>query len=385
MDKKNQRKLEWIVKPEKIESMIQKHLLNKYLFLKSLEDPPKIRIIEINPNQTFKIASDVVLDLDKEYIIYRVLGRYLEVHFKTLTKGEIQGIYNIQIKAIGISLIEREHLRIPIKNNEVYITNFLTSKHLIDSHSKMIPTTIKIGFTEFEKKIKNLYDFVRINTFEEQDPLIELIKKTQKFILVKDSFDLEQFGIEHPEVLNLKKIFNNNLDKIIHRYRKLNIKSELIAPLFYLTHDYNYILIGYIQLQNKNKTMDIEELEKVKQWNQELITRLLEINTIQIQEKEEVLNISKNGFRAKIRNLNLINYLLKQSGFSCDIVFKGQPPISIFVEIRSSARDTSGILYIGTKIINFKKEEQKNLYLNLMDLYEKKFNISQIQSKRISK
>ncbi len=379
MLKETKRQLEWFINPEKIHSIVEKHLLNKYIYLKSLEDPPKLRFIEIHPNNTYKVATDIVLDLDKEYVCFRVLGRYLEIHIKIISRGEIKGIYNVQIKAIGVSLSEREEIRIPIKNNEVYLTNFLTSKHIIEVGTRIIPTTIKVGLAEFENKIRPLYDIVKLSTFEESDPLTELVKKTEKFILVRDSFELKEFEIDHPEILNLKKIFSNNLDKIIQRFRKLNIKSELIAPLYYLTHDHNSIVIGYIQLQQKNKTMELDEIDKVKQWNLELIDRMLQINTTLIQEKEEVLNISKNGFRAKIKHLNLINYLLKQSGFSCDIVFKGYPPISVFVEIRSSARDEKGVLYLGTKIINFKNEEQKNQYLNLINIYEKKFKIMQIQ------
>lgn len=385
MNQENKRKLEWILNKDKVKAIIEKHLFQKNIYLKSLEEPPKLRIIEINPNYTYKITSDVLLDLDQEYIAYSVLGRYLEIHFKVLSKGEIKGIYNIDIKALGVSLIEREDLRIPIKNNDVYLTNFLTSKHLIEPKTRIIPTTIKVGLAEFENKIRPFFDVVKLDTFENPDPLIELVKKTEKIIFIKDSFDINSFEIEHSEILNLKEIYKSNLDKIIQRYKKLNIKSELIAPLYYLTHDNNLIAIGYIQLQNKNKIMELDEIEKVKQWNQELIERMLQINTIQIQEREEVLNISKNGFRAKIRHLKLINYLIKQSGFSCDIVFKGHPPISIFVEIRSSARDDKGILHIGAKIINFKKSEQKDLYLNLVQIYEKKFKIMQIQAKKVPK
>jgi hypothetical protein len=359
MLKETKRQLEWFINPEKIHSIVEKHLFKKYIYLKSLEDPPKIRFIEIHPNHTYKIATDIVLDLDKEYVCFRVLGRYLEIHIKIISRGEIKGIYNIQIKAIGISLSDREEIRIP--------------------GTRIIPTTIKVGLAEFENKIRPLYDVVKLDTFEEPDPLTELVKRTEKFILVRDSFEPKEFETEHPEILNLKKIFSNNLDKIIQRYRKLNIKSELIAPLYYLTHDHNSIVIGYIQLQHKNKTMELDEIDKVKQWNRELIDRMLQINTSLIQEKEDVLNISKSGFRTKIKHLSLINYLLKQSGFSCDIVFKGYPPISVFVEIRSSARDEKGVLYLGTKIVQFKNEEQKNQYLNLINIYEKKFKIMQAQ------
>ncbi len=379
-DYQNIRKLEWIFSPNKIESIVQKHLINKTIFLKSLEDPPKIRIIEILPNFLYRISSDSIMELNKDYVCYRVLGRYIEIHFKIIQIGSIKGIYDIQIHSIGISLIERENIRIPVKNNEVYLTNFLTSKHLINPATRIIPTTIKVGFSEFENKIKTLYDIVKIDVFETSDILINLVKKTEKSIFVPDSFDMNSFAIEQENIINLKKSFPSNFHEVIQRYRKNNIKSEIISPLYYLTHDNNYIKIGFIQIQNKNKPLTWDDLEKIKIWNKELIERMQQINTEIIQEKEELINISRNGFRAKIRHLNLISYLIKQSGFSCDIIFKGYPPISVYAEIRSSARDDKGILYVGTQIVNFKKEQTKNQFLNIIDTFEKKYKIMQIKT-----
>lgn len=379
MGLKQERQLEWILNLNKIHSIISKHLINKYLYLKILQEPPKLRIIEMNPDSTYKIASDVILDLDKDYICYKVLGRYLEIHFKVISKEAVKGIYNIKINSIGISLSEREDLRIPIKDNQVYITNFLTSKHIIEKNTAIIPTTIKIGFSEFENKIKQDYDSVKIDAFNNNDPLIQLVKKTEKIIFIEDSYDLKTFDIQHQDILNLKEIYKDNLNNLIQRFRKNQIKSEIIAPVYYLTHDHNYFAIGYIQIQNKSKPINWSDIEKIKELNKELIDRMLQINTAKIEEKEEIVNISKKGFRAVIKHLNLINYLIKQSGFSCDIVFKGHPPISIFVEIRSSTRDDKGILYIGTKIVDFKSDEHKKNYEQLINVYEKKYKIMQIQ------
>lgn len=379
MELKQERNLEWIINLNKIHSIVNKHLIDKYLYLKVLQDPPKLRILEMNPDSTYKIVSDVVLEIEKEYICYKVLGRYLQIHFKVLNKDAVKGTYTIKINTIGISLTEREDLRIPIKDNQVYLTNFLTSKHIIEKNTTIIPTTIKIGFSEFEKKIKQDYDNVKIDAFHDSDILIQLVKKTEKTIFIEDSYDLKSFDVQHEEILNLKNIFKDNLNNIIQRFRKNQIKSEIISPLYYLSHDHNYFVIGYIQIQSKSKLLNWSDIEKIKQLNKELIDRMLQINTAKIEEKEDIINISRKGFRAVIKNLNLVNYLIKQSGFSCDIVFKGHPPISVFAEIRSSIRDSKGILYIGTKIMDFKSDEHKKNYQQLIDVYEKKYKIMQIQ------
>ncbi|MCS7204895.1 MAG: DUF1577 domain-containing protein [Leptospiraceae bacterium] len=373
---KSDRKLEWFRNPKKIQLIIEKHLLNKNIFLRVLDQPPELKILEILPN-SFKLHSEVVLDKEKEYIAYKVLGRYVEIHFEVLSPYAEKGFYEINIKAIGISLTERENVRIPIKNNEIYLTNFLASKHIIDSNTKVIPTTIKIGFSELENQIKQLYDFVKVESFENYDYLLDLVKKTGKIIFIPNTNNNNSFSLEHQEVLNLKEIFHSELNEVIYRYRKEQVKSEIVAPFYYQTHDRNYIPIGYIQIRSKQKELTWDDVEKIKSWNQELISRLQQINTIPIQEKEEVLNISRNGFRTKIKHLKLINYLLRQSGFSCDIVFKGHNPISIYSEIRSSVRDDNGILYIGAKIIEFKNKEQKELYEQILKAYEKRYAISQ--------
>ncbi|MFN3604799.1 MAG: DUF1577 domain-containing protein [Leptonema sp. (in: bacteria)] len=374
-----QRKLEWFLDFNKTSSIVEKHLLNQYLYIKSLENPPKIKIIEKNPNQTFKIESEILLELDQEILCYKVLGRYLELYIKILTYGEKKGTYNVKIEKIGVSLIERDSLRIPILNNEVYLTNFLVSKHLIDPKTRIIPTTIKIGFSELENKIKPLYDYVKIDTFENFDLILDKIQKTGKFIFIKDTYDSSSFDFFNEDCLNLKEILKENINQKIHEYRKNQIKSEIIAPLLYLSHDRNLFPIGYIRIYNKNKSLDLEEIDKIRKWNQELIDRMQQLNTTYIQEKEQILNISKNGFRARIKNVNLINYLVKQSGFYCDIVFREEKPIPIFAEFKSAFRHKDGKLDIGAKIVEFKKEKDRENYLSNIDILEKKYQILKLK------
>lgn len=189
----NSRKLEWFLNPEKIESIIDKHLITQPIYIKSLENPPKIKFVEKNPNQTYLIESDVILEVDQEIQCFKVLGRYLELYIKILSLGQKKGTYNCKVTKIGISLMEREFIRIPILNNEVYLTNFLVSKHLIDPKTRIIPTTIKVGISELENKIKSLYDFVKIDTFEDFDLILDKIKKKGKFIFVRDTYDPESF------------------------------------------------------------------------------------------------------------------------------------------------------------------------------------------------
>ncbi len=373
------RKLEWFLNPDKIESIVDKHLMNQTVYIKSLENPPKIKFLEKNPNQTYLIESDILLETDQQIQCYKVLGRYLELYIKILTSGSKKGTYNIKVVKVGVSLIERESVRIPVLHNEVYLTNFLVSKHLIDPKTRIIPTTIKVGFSELENKIRTLYDYVKIDTFENFDLILDKIKKTGKFIYIQDTYNPESFNFSNEDCISLKEILKENLQQKIHEYRKNQVKSEIVGPIFYLAHDKNLISIGYIRISNKSKPLELEEINKIKQWNQELIKRMLQINTTTIQEKEQVLNISKNGFRARIQNLNLISYLIKQSGTYCDIVFRDQKPVSIFVEFKSSYRHQDGKLDIGAKITEFKSDKDKTNYLENLTILEKKYQILKMQ------
>ncbi len=373
------RKLEWFLNPDKIESIVDKHLMNQTVYIKSLENPPKIKFLEKNPNQTYLIESDILLETDQQIQCYKVLGRYLELYIKILTSGSKKGTYNIKVVKVGVSLIERESVRIPVLHNEVYLTNFLVSKHLIDPKTRIIPTTIKVGFSELENKIRTLYDYVKIDTFENFDLILDKIKKTGKFIYIQDTYNPESFNFSNEDCISLKEILKENLQQKIHEYRKNQVKSEIVGPIFYLAHDKNLISIGYIRISNKSKPLELEEINKIKQWNQELIKRMLQINTTTIQEKEQVLNISKNGFRARIQDLNLISYLIKQSGTYCDIVFRDQKPVSIFVEFKSSYRHQDGKLDIGAKITEFKSDKDKTNYLENLTILEKKYQILKMQ------
>ncbi len=382
--KKYERKLEWFQNPEKLNSIINKHLLNKTMYFKYQDNPSRAKIIEIKPNFSYLLQTDLVLEKDQDFVIYSVLGRYIEIHFQIENLTEKKGVYLIRIEKIGISLIERNSIRIPVKFSEAYLTNFRISKHLIDEKVKVIPTSIKVGISEFENKLRKLFDIVKTVVFDFEDPLYLFFKKNQKSVFVENTYKLESFQFQNENFFSLSQLFQNQLQNKIGQYRKDGIKSEIYTPLFYLTHDRNYICIGYIQIQSKTRILSIEEdFHKIIKFNEELIERMQKINTANITEKEELINLSRDGFRIRIKNSNLINYLIHQSGFTCDLVAKEHSPFTLYVEIRSSIKKNN-MLEIGAKIIEFiQGDNSRKRFLELISIYEKKYQISQNLQKNL--
>ncbi|MBW7858460.1 MAG: DUF1577 domain-containing protein, partial [Leptonema sp. (in: Bacteria)] len=107
------RSLEWVIKPESIAALFDKHLVGKVMFLKGTEPNPKIKFLSRNPNGTVEIESSIPLEVENQPILFRVLGRYIEVHGTIIQKKSIES-FTLRIDRIGVSVKDRGDVRIPV-------------------------------------------------------------------------------------------------------------------------------------------------------------------------------------------------------------------------------------------------------------------------------
>ena len=100
----------------------------------------------------------------------------------------------------------------------------------------------------------------------------------------------------------------------------------------------------------------------------EMIDRIRESNTMLYKQKVEVLNISAEGIRIKLIDLDIKQQIQHVGGFNMDIVFKMQPPINVSVIIRNIIKDPSGNHYIGLEIDGFRQSDKERYLDNLFAL-----------------
>jgi hypothetical protein len=87
------------------------------------------------------------------------------------------------------------------------ITNIRASKHAIDASLFSIPTTVKVSFADYERKLKGSNDFVKIDVYGARGTVLDEIRKTNRTLFVPDTQDpacykaLSPFYLDYDSIL----------------------------------------------------------------------------------------------------------------------------------------------------------------------------------------
>ncbi|MBW7858699.1 MAG: DUF1577 domain-containing protein, partial [Leptonema sp. (in: Bacteria)] len=217
-----------------------------------------------------------------------------------------------------------------------------------------------------------------IDVFGSRGTILDEIRKTGKALFVADTSDAVCYSPQNSELINYSKFLGQNLQKQIFDYRSKKVKSEAIVPVKYITHDRSVVPIGYLQVQSRTSKLDIQVIERLNQICEEMIEKIRQSNTVYVKERETIINISMTGMRVRIKNRDLATYLMRQSGFTFDVLFRGQAPITVYGLLRSAARTPDGNLICGVQIGGFSDDtSDRNRYQSNIRSLENSFKQQQ--------
>jgi hypothetical protein len=353
MEESINRELQSISAPDKIRSILSNHLKGRILYIKGTDPVQELRIVgEASPDKNeVYIKSPQNTDFETGPVsLYQILGRYIELQCRIMRKDPKTGLSVMSVDKAFIAKKQREGFRMQVRGDEVYITNIRTSKNTIEASAVSIPTSVKVNFGLFEQTLKKRADFAKVDVYSHRDPLFDEIRKNGKIYYISDTQTASSYSPEGDEYIDAAKLFGLNISKKIQDYRRLGIKSEIIFPIRYISHDNSDIPLGYIHLQSKVRNFDDLTVQDIKNNAESLINKIKDSNTVYIQEKQRVTNISRGGLRVLIDNAQLKDYLVKQKGFTFDLVFKMQAPITIYGIIRTANKNPNGQLSLGIQI-----------------------------------
>jgi hypothetical protein len=370
------RELQYITSHEKVHYLLQNHIGGRSMFVKNSGDPPiEAENRGFNENNVLVVENRKLhLAMDQEVTLFRILGRYMELNCVVTAMPE-HGIYHLHIKTAGISPRERGSTRIPVNPDVVAITNIRASKHAIDASLFSIPTTVKVSFADYERKLKGSNDFVKIDVYGARGTVLDEIRKTNRTLFVPDTQDPACYKALSPFYLDYDSILFDGVPKRMMEYKREKVVSEIIVPVTYITHDMTSIPLGYIHMQSKTQSQKYTE-DKVLELQQlafEMVDRIRDSNTVIMTHRETVLNLSRGGLKVMIKHPELKEYLKRQGGCTFDVLFRMQGPITLFGKFRSSIVDHDGNLLLGIQISGTSSRE--NEMKRYMD------NISQLETK----
>lgn len=328
-----------------------------------------------SPNYMFKKGTNLTLT--------KVLGRYLEIN--CVTEDTKPGnLFTAKINKLILAKKERGVVRIAPPPGLVYVTNVRISKTSLDVEMESIPTFIKINFNDFESKLMNQFDYIKIDVFKPSlDEKFFMVRTSGKSIYIKDTQDPESYKpIYEEDFIDCKEEFMDEIPKLMKDYKNKKIVSEVIMPIIYVNDNNDSVPIGYIHILSKTSIIEYEKIMDVKVLTFEMIDRIRDSNMIVNSSKYEIMDISKSGIRVKITERELSEVIVQQPGFTFDIVFKMQAPVIVYGVICFLSKDKDGNLILGMEYTGFREGDKIRYYenLKLMAIQKKRLEISEFKN-----
>lgn len=366
---KTERDLETIQDPQKIQHLLKNHLSKRSLFVQGIDPPREVKIVNFT-DQNVLTADLNGLDYEAgdELTLFRILGRYIQLKCAVIKHTGQASIHTLAIEEAAIARKERQFLRIPIRNKEVHISNIRTSKQSIDATLFNIPATVRVNFGLYETQLKSMGDEVKIDVFGKRGTVYDEIRREGKPLLLSNTQNPDDYEPPGSEFFDYADFLEDGLREKMHEFKRDHIKSVMIIPIIYLTHDETSLPLGYIQLRSKTIHYDKSHVEEVQAASRELVAKIRDSNTVMINAKQAVLNISRGGMRVLIDDPDLKNYLVRQNGFTFDLFFKMQAPITMFGQIRAMTTVNQDDLVLAIEFAgssSHRKDEMKRFEKNI--------------------
>lgn len=365
-----ERKYQLISDGQKIAHMVPNYVVGKTYYLKGYFDAVQVKILE------FKAPDVLIVDcpkpLEESCTLYHVFNKYMDLN--CLVDSEIsQDRYKLSVVSIRIATNDRKHPRADVPPDIAVINNIRAAKNVINASLFNIPTSVKVHFGQYQQQLVNLADEVKVQVFDKTNEKLDLVKKSSKVLLVSDTQDIMSYMPEDTNgFIDFREHLNTEVGRVMEEYRQKKIISELIVPIIYVGHDGTGIPLGYIHLVSKSKKIGLETALELKALSFEMVDRIRDSNTMMINKRQAIVNASKGGLRILVTDEELKKFLIHQKGFSFDVVFKLQQPITMFTEIAYTGFNTKNDLAIGVRIKGFssRKGEVERFYGYIDNLFK---------------
>lgn len=364
INQRKNRSFDIIDSVEYIFDALKTQFIERKLYIRYAVDKVEVAIGDFFDDRTLIIVTDPSYKPGKNFSIYGLSDRYLEVDLEVMEERG-PGYFHCKIASGRRAVQGRRDIRFKVNPGDVVATNFKISKHTIDLTDFKIPTSIKVVLEQFQTSNSKMSDIVSVDVFsgDEKNILLKHLKKTGKTLFVSDTSDPDAYKAITDDFLNLGEILGNDLMSFVKLNVQKGYKSMIIVPVIYITDDEKSIPFAYIRLVSKGTGFDLEKVLEVKEHSFKLVDRIRDANTIFLPVHQRVIDISRGGAKLQISDDDLKKSILKSRGFIFDIVFKLQAPITIYGEIKATYEE-EGSMYVG---IDFegnssRKNEMKRFY-----------------------
>jgi hypothetical protein len=347
------------------------------LFINEFNDADN-RLIVVTPEFYEPSTGNII-------IVFGLVNKYFEVELQVVDNIG-PGYFGCEVKSGRKATTGRADIRFKVNADDVIATNFRISKHTIDMSMFTIPTSIKVILDQFEVQNRALCDIFEVGLLNgSKDPVIDSMRRSGKTLFIEDFSRTESFVPMNDDFIDLKEIYATEFPRYIAKCKEKGFKSIITVPLMYLNDAEQSIPFAYITMISKERLLTFEDVIAMKEKTFKLIDRIRDANTVFIEAKQTICDISKGGARLKIENADLKMAMTKARGFVFDIVFRLQAPITVYGEIKFTAIDEDKNAVIGISFTgnSSRKDEMKRFFqiMQPMELEYKKRLLIQMKGR----
>jgi len=346
-----ERKYQVIEDQAKMPGMLRQYAAGKTYMIKGFYEKIEVKVLDFKePNF---LIIDSLRDLDGEMTIYHTFNKQLEI-VGAISDKLVGSQYKFSVASVRIAANERKSPRYAMSSDLVVVNNIRAARNTINASLFNVPTSVKIHLEKFQQRLKDFADEVKVKIFEKDDEKTELVRKTMKILMLHDTQDVMSYIPEDTDgFVDYREHLNTEIGTVMEDYRKKKIVSEMIVPIIYLGHDGASIPLGYIQLISHEKKLGIDTALELKMLAFEMVDQMRDSNTMLINKRQSIADISRGGMRLVVTDPELKKFLVHQKGFSFDVIFKLQQPITVFTQICYTGYTPQDDLAIGVTIKGF--------------------------------
>jgi hypothetical protein len=348
---RTERKFQVIEDQTKVGGMLKQYAVGKVFYLKGFYEKIEVKVLDFR--QPNILIIDSLRDIEGSITLYHTFNKQLELIGEIVDKV-VNTQYKFAVSRVRIATSDRKSPRYAMTSDQVFVNSIRAARNTINASLFNVPTSVKIHLEKFQQRLKDFADEVRVKIFEKDDEKTELVRKTMKILMIQDTQDIMSYIPEDTEgFIDYREHLNTEIGQVMEDYRKRKIVSEMIVPIIYLGHDGSTIPLGYIHLISHDRKLGMDTALELKLLAFEMVDQMRDSNTMLISKRQAVADISRGGMRLVITDPELKKFLVHQKGFSFDVVFKLQQPITVFTEIIWTATTPQNDLAIGVTIKGF--------------------------------
>ncbi len=325
---------EFVGFPEQIGELLSRTLKDVPLYLKGADACARFDSAG-RENGVFLFHYPGNIEFSERVItLYATLNRQLEIDFEI---REFRGANDLMLTPLRarIGKRTRNFPRYktgcePGSGDFVQAANFQLHRPAgVQASGGSTPVAQRILLREFERTAAG--DFPGLRIFDHGDrerPLETDLLNKGGAIFVSDTLRPDCFASIGPGFLDYRAALDDQ-DAFVsrmRRYRDERIRSLAVLAVPHPAHPRGRPM-AFIHYGRRDHVMEAEECERLRSLAGEISRSLSAVHTVQVMEKQGIVNISEGGVALKITRPEIVDCLRTRENVNFDLLFRMQAPM----------------------------------------------------------